>query len=277
MIGRDGQFRISLCITTYNSVLRLQQVFKSLIRMRHLPEEILICDDGSGQATRELVQWFSTQISIPVHHLWQPDCGWRPSRARNNGIQHSIGDYIVFIDGDCVPHARFVLDHRRLAKVGTLVLGDRAHVREEALQTFTPSLSHILMEMWRRRIHKRRSALRVFWERPERLRFDNLTYRQLAHLAVGCNFAAWRSNLLQVNGFNEAITGWGLEDVELIARIMATGVEARKVRRKAIVYHLDHGDRAYDSEAVLKPVEAVFRERRVLSPAGIVKQGGLLR
>lgn len=276
MMHRVGKFRISLCITTYNSVLRLQQVFKSLIRMRHLPDEILICDDGSGQATRELVQWFRTQISVPVHHLWQPDCGWRPSRARNNGIQHSIGDYIVFIDGDCVPHTRFILDHRRLAKIGTLVLGDRAHVREEALQTFTPSLSHILMEMWRRRIHKRRSALRVFWERPERLRFDDLTYRQLAHLAVGCNFAAWRKDLLRVNGFNEAIIGWGLEDVELIARIMATGVEARKVRRKAIVYHLDHGDRAYDSEAVLKPVEAVFRERRVLSPAGIVKQGSLL-
>lgn len=261
--------KISLCITTYNSVMRLQQVFLHLLKLAEFPTEVLICDDGSGQATRDLVDWFRGRVPVPVHHLWEPDCGWRPSRARNNGIHHSSGDYLVFLDGDCVPHPLFITDHRRLASAGSMVLGDRAHVREAALSHFSGAPCDLMKALLAGRIHKRSSAVRLFFERPRVLRFEGLSARQLAHVAIGCNFSAWRSDLVGVNGFNEEITGWGLEDVELIARIMATGVKALKVKRRAVVYHLDHGERAYDAEAVLVPVERVFRDALTVTPSGL--------
>lgn len=261
--------KISLCITTYNAVTRLQQVFLNILTLHEWPAEILVCDDGSGQATRDLVGWFRSRSPVPVRHLWEPDDGWRPSRARNNGIYESIGDYIVFLDGDCVPHRRFIQDHRRLAAPGCLVLGDRAHVREWAVVRFKTGGMGLAKALLNGHIHKRRRAVRVFFERPQSHLFKTMDARRLAHMAIGCNFSAWREDLFRVNGFNEAITGWGLEDVELIARMMASGVVARKVRRRAIVYHLDHGERVYDSAAVLAPVESVFNEGLTTTPCGL--------
>lgn len=265
--------KISLCITTYNAVTRLQQVFLNILMLEEWPAEILICDDGSGKATRDLIDWFRDRAAVPVRHLWEPDEGWRPSRARNNGIYASLGDYVVFLDGDCVPHRRFIEDHRRLAASGYLVLGDRAHVREWALSRFRTNPVNLMKAMLCGHIHKRRRAVRVFFERPRSLTFQTVDARHLAHVAIGCNFSAWREDLVRVNGFNEAITGWGLEDVELIARMMASGVRARKVRRRAVVYHLDHGERSYDAAAVLAPVEAVFREGLTTIPHGLNRLG----
>jgi hypothetical protein len=49
-----------------------------------------------------------------------------------------------------------------------------------------------------------------------------------------------RDNLLKVNGYNEAFTGWGREDSELAVRLMNTGARRLDVRGWAICYHLWH-------------------------------------
>lgn len=102
--------------------------------------------------------------------------------------------------------------------------------------------------------------------------FASLTPEELGHLAVGCNLGAWRKDILQVNGFNQELTGWYLEDIELVARLLASGIKARKVRRRAIVYHLDHPMRPFDKEAVLEPTREVFR-RKLTSTAKGLKEG----
>jgi hypothetical protein len=62
----------------------------------------------------------------------------------------------------------------------------------------------------------------------------------------GCNLAMWRADLVRVNGYNEAFTGWGREDAELAARLMNSGVRRVDVRGRALCYHLWHppADRA---------------------------------
>jgi hypothetical protein len=56
----------------------------------------------------------------------------------------------------------------------------------------------------------------------------------------GCNLAIWRSNLIAVNGYNEAFVGWGREDSELSLRLMNSGVRRLDVRGWALCYHLWH-------------------------------------
>jgi hypothetical protein len=56
----------------------------------------------------------------------------------------------------------------------------------------------------------------------------------------GCNLAIWRDDLIKVNGYNEAFTGWGREDSELAVRLMNTGARRLDVRGWAICYHLWH-------------------------------------
>jgi hypothetical protein len=56
----------------------------------------------------------------------------------------------------------------------------------------------------------------------------------------GCNFAAWRRDLVRVNGYNEAFVGWGREDSELAVRLMNSGVKRLDIRGWALCYHLWH-------------------------------------
>ena len=53
----------------------------------------------------------------------------------------------------------------------------------------------------------------------------------------------WRDDLLRLNGFNEAMTGWGREDTELAIRAFHAGLLRRDVRFSALAYHLHHTSR----------------------------------
>jgi hypothetical protein len=56
----------------------------------------------------------------------------------------------------------------------------------------------------------------------------------------GCNQAFWRDDLVRVNGFNEAIEGWGPEDKELAARLRNAGVRRQTLLFGGIACHLHH-------------------------------------
>jgi hypothetical protein len=53
----------------------------------------------------------------------------------------------------------------------------------------------------------------------------------------------WREDLLRLNGFNEAMIGWGREDTELAIRAFHAGLLRRDVRFSALAAHLFHPTR----------------------------------
>ena len=53
---------------------------------------------------------------------------------------------------------------------------------------------------------------------------------------MGC----WREDFLRVNGYDERMTGWGLEDTDLIVRLRHAGVQPRALKMGGIVFHLWH-------------------------------------
>jgi hypothetical protein len=55
-----------------------------------------------------------------------------------------------------------------------------------------------------------------------------------------CNLAAWRDDLVRVNGFNEAFVGWGPEDKELCTRLENAGVRRQTLLFGGIACHLHH-------------------------------------
>lgn len=88
----------------------------------------------------------------------------------------------------------------------------------------------------------------------------------------GCNMAFWKSDLLKVNGHNEAFIGWGKEDNDLALRLLNAGVGIRFAKFSAIQYHLYHKDsdrsRSNISEALL---EQTVLNNLTKTPNGIVK------
>jgi hypothetical protein len=55
-----------------------------------------------------------------------------------------------------------------------------------------------------------------------------------------CNLSAWRGDLLAVNGLDESYSGWGLEDSDLVIRLLRAGIRHKSARFAAPVYHLWH-------------------------------------
>ncbi|HIB01091.1 MAG TPA: glycosyltransferase, partial [Phycisphaerales bacterium] len=52
---------------------------------------------------------------------WHEDEGCRKSIILNQAIGAANNDYIVFLDGDCIPRKNFIHDHQKLARPHRIV------------------------------------------------------------------------------------------------------------------------------------------------------------
>ncbi len=230
--AKVGSPAITLVVNTFEAPESLDKVLGGLQRQDLLPFEIIVADDGSGPATRDVVSRWGRRFSCPVTHVWQPHEGFRRTHVLNQSIIDGRGDYFVFLDGDCVPHPRFISDHAELAERGYWVQARRCFVREPYVSEF--DLSNISVAGWvfRRRIEQGLKAFRTPWVRVIR-------GRDLRGV-IGCNLGIWKEDLMAVNGYDETFTGWGREDSDLAARLFHLGRDRKFVRGRAIVFHLNH-------------------------------------
>src|SRR5579871_1792185 len=65
--------KISLALGTYNGERYLLEQLESLARQTRLPDELIICDDGSSDATEAITEAFARRANFPV--LIQPSAG----------------------------------------------------------------------------------------------------------------------------------------------------------------------------------------------------------
>lgn len=248
---------VSLIITTYNRPDALQLVLDTIAVQTHMPTEVLIADDGSRDETRNLIEAYAKSAPTEVRHVWQPDDGFRISRIRNLGIADSKCDYIIFIDGDIVMHPQFVEGHMRSKKPNQFIQGSRVLLSDEltskAIESRKKDFS--LMESG---ITNRLNAIS---SKP----LSSIFSTKVSHLKSirGCNFSAWRQDLIDVNGYNEDFEGWGKEDSELVARLFNKGLKRLNLKFAAVGYHLHHAQsnkKAYSE--VLARNEAMYAKSR---------------
>jgi len=89
---------ISVVIPNYNRSDLLKIAIESVLEQTFLPIEILVCDDGSTDNSKDIVSSFNSSIVKWI------DCGknGRPAIPRNIGIKAAIGSWIAFLDNDDV-------------------------------------------------------------------------------------------------------------------------------------------------------------------------------
>ncbi|RCS29831.1 glycosyltransferase [Rhodanobacter denitrificans] len=231
--------RISVAVITYNWPEALALVLRALAAQSELPHEVIVTDDGSQPATRELLERIAADYPVRLVHLWQPDDGARMSRARNRAIAAAQGDYVILLDGDMVAEPHFVADHRAFARGGCFVQGSRV-LTDAALTRRLLEHEVTMPGFFSRGIERRRHTLRLpllarWYARPGTKRRG----------IKSCNMAFWRDDLLRVNGFNEAMTGWGREDTELALRAFHAGLLRRELRFSGLATHLYHRTRKH--------------------------------
>ncbi len=225
--------KISLIISTYNQPQVLAKVFAGVRQQTQAPAEILISDDGSGEPTRELIKQFAQSSPVPVRHIWHPDDGFRKTIILNQTVAAATGDYLIFTDADCVPHRQFIADHAALAERNYWVQGRRCFVREEFVPQFAAGQTPVWQWMLTGKINGAAKGIR--W--PVAIIRRDTKQRGI----IGCNMAFWRDDLVAVNGFDEAYTGWGVgEDSDVGTRVYHLGRQRKFVYGRAITFHLNH-------------------------------------
>lgn len=257
---------LSLIITTFDRPDALAFVLASLERQSDLPDELVIADDGSGPATRELIERFRRRFPRRILHAWQPHDGYRLCRVRNLALARASGDYVVQLDGDMVLHREFIADHRRAARPGCWVQGTRILLDEKRTRALLPEGSPALGPF---------AAGLGFKRRLYAFHLPRLSpaLRAAANVVIaikGCNQGFWRADLERVNGYNEDMTGWGWEDKELAARLAHAGVRRTTLLFGGIAYHLHHRPASRDSRAGNAGIlRETLRQRRIRCALGL--------
>ncbi len=229
-----GTFTLALIINTFNQPDYLDRVLRAVSWQSVLPDEVLLADDGSEAPTRELFLHWPVGQKFRAEHLWQPHEGFRRAQILNQSIAAARSDYLVFLDGDTVPHPDFVADHRAAARQGFFVQGHRALVGQKAAAWF--GKNNFSADRRRAMLQNQVSGLKNSFRWPFAVRKTKNHLRGIR----GCNLAIWRADLARVNGYNEDFTGWGREDSELAARLMNAGIQRLGLRGRALCFHLWH-------------------------------------
>jgi glycosyltransferase involved in cell wall biosynthesis len=226
--------KISVLVTTHNRPAYLRKVLAGYLDQTRPPDELIVADDGSGAATRAVVDQFTRAAPFRVAHAWQPHAGTpRCSHARNLGTRAATGDYLIYTDGDCVPTRRFVADHARLARPGWFVQGKRMWVKYKALHGFTGRESLVAkLRLW-----ADGGLTKPHW--LMHLPGIGRENRTIEHVQ-SCNLAVFYDDVDAINGWNEAFLGFWRQDTEFALRLMRSGVRRRDAMFSAMLYHLEH-------------------------------------
>jgi glycosyltransferase involved in cell wall biosynthesis len=219
----------------------------------HTEFEVVIADDGSDSATREVIQRIRRQFGLTIKHVWHPDDGFRKCTILNRAIEEAAGDYLLFSDGDCIPRSDFVQQHFEAAEPGRFLSGGYF------------KLPMSISEQIDRNDIESGHAFTLAWLRAAGLEYSHrilrlMSYGLLAHCLNlltttrptwnGHNASGWAEDVRRANGFDERMR-YGGEDRELGERLQNAGIRGKHVRFQALCLHLDHS-RGYIRDADLK-------------------------
>jgi GT2 family glycosyltransferase len=156
--------------------------------------EVIVSDDGQTTATRELISARFPNVK------WYQGPRRGPAANRNHGVRHAVGEWLAFVDDDCIPDETWLEEIARAISASdviegkTVCLGKTNHPLEEIVENLTGDL---------------------FWS---------------------CNLAIRRDLFERLGGFDEDFLEAGGEDLEFAWRIRQMNLTAKYVPR-AVVYH----------------------------------------
>lgn len=237
--------KVSVIVAVYKDIEALDLIVDAMKRQTYPNVELVVAEDNDAPEMEAYVKGIE---GLEVRHTRQEDQGIRKSRSQNNGILASTGEYLIFIDGDCVPYTTFVEGHVKLSVHGRILSGRRVNLgpRYSALlRSKTLSPDALERSFVQRYPLIARDALEGHSEAGFRLDPDGWFFRTFRKNAstslLGCNFSCFKSEMLAINGFDE---GYGAtsyaDDTDLQWRFAAKGLELRSCKNVANQFHLYH-------------------------------------
>jgi glycosyltransferase involved in cell wall biosynthesis len=266
----------SVILSTYNAPKWLTLTLWAYVNQTDTDFQIVIADDGSGDATHAVIREFQETTPLKIKHVWHKDDGFQKCTILNKAIEAADGDYIIMSDGDCLPRQDFITVHKREAQDGYFLSGGYFKLPMET--------SHLVT----REIIESGDCFSTNWLKAHGVPF-NLKLLKLARSKIlrgfcntvtptkrtwnGHNASCFKADATLVNGFDERMR-YGGEDVEFGYRLRNSGLKAKQIRYQAVCLHLEH-ERGYinpdDLALNMKICEATLRDGLKRTPHGIQK------
>lgn len=247
----------SLVTPTYNWPEALELLLLSVKKQSYLPNEVIIADDGSNPETTSLIEEFQKDFPVPLHHIWHKDEGNQKPAIMNKAIASSKFDYIIEIDGDIIMHKDFIKDHLSLVEEGVYLFGSRVNIQENYLNTLF-SKKQITFNFYSKGIKKRGRTLHIPFL-ANQYKKENKFSSKLR----GCNMSFWKKDFIKINGFNENLVGWGVDDSEMIQRLINIGIQGKRLKFKGIVYHIYHNEQDKSKVSFNMNIENETKEKNI--------------
>lgn len=203
--------RFSIIIPVFNRPQEVEELFESLTNSDEQPYEVIIVEDGSSVPCSDVVDKYRALLTI--NYLQQSNSG--PGPARNFGAKAARGEYLIFLDSDClVPPTYLTTINNALAKNKIDCFGgpDRTH---HSFSTIQKAIGYSMT-----------SPLTTGGIRGEKEKMDKFYPRSF-------NMGIKKSVFEAVNGFATMRFG---EDLDLSMRVMEAGYKTCLIH-DAYVYH----------------------------------------
>ncbi len=195
--------KYSIIVPVYNRPDEVDELLQSLTQQTLEDMEVIIVEDGSSQPCEDVVRRYAGKLQL--RYYTKENSG--PGLTRNFGAEHSQGEFLIFLDSDCVLPQGFLqaVDDELKRKDSDAWGGpDRAH------DSFTPVQKAISYSMT--------SFLTTGGIRGGKKQMDRKFYPRSFNLGIR------RSLYRQLGGFSSMRFG---EDIDLSIRIYESGASCR--------------------------------------------------
>ena len=268
--------KISVIMSSYNAESWLEKVLIGFSCQTFSDFEVIVADDGSREATKQLIERLRKELNLAIVHVWHEDNGFQKSQILNKAVVAAQGEYLIFTDGDCIPRKDFVAIHNTYKKKGHFLSGGYyklpmdisvAITKEDILSATCFNLKWL----------KARGIESKF--KNHKITSVGLKSKVLNFLTPtrpswnGHNASGWKQDIVAINGFDERMQ-YGGQDRELGERLVNYGIKPIQIRYSTVCLHLDHA-RGYATKESINKNKKIRSETKELvkvwTPFGIDK------
>lgn len=205
--------RFSIVIPTYNRPESLRNCLSGIAAMTSEKSdfEVIVVDDCSDCDVTPVIDMFKTDIDLYLLHHGE---NRGPASARNYGAYQARGEYLLFLDDDCVPCRDWLVSFgRRLENRLSTAVGGSS--RNGLSRSFFSEAQQMLLDY----------LYDYYNKDPDNARF-----------CATNNLAVPRSEFLRTNGFDTSFRWAAGEDREFCERWLRSGATLFFIA-EAPVYH----------------------------------------
>ena len=261
--------KVSVIIAVYKDVEALELIIESLKNQTYKNFEVVIAEDGQDEKMQAFIESIK---DLDIKHTTQEDIGIRKTKSLNNGIIASECEFLIFIDGDCIPYSTFIESYVKISQDGFIISGRRVNLgpkyskklRNKIISPLELEKTFLLRYIFISQDCKEGHSEDGFYFSPDGWIYNKFIKNRKASTSIlGCNYACFKKDIIAINGYDEGYGETAIgDDTDLEWRFKALGCKIKSAKNVANVFHLYHS-RSFRNRIDTNKYLEIFKENKL--------------